>query len=49
MCHVGTAWARVALPRGPKCHVASTWDPREKEKCFANFLIILNILNRKLN
>ena len=23
-CRVGAAWNRVALPRGPECHVAST-------------------------
>ena len=47
MRRVGAAWARVALTRGPKCHVASTWDPREKQKHFVIFLIILNILNQK--
>ena len=30
---VGAAWARVALPRGPKCHITSTW-PRVEINCF---------------
>ena len=27
-CHLGAAWARVALPRGLACHVASARVPR---------------------
>ena len=41
------AWARVALPRGPECHVASTW-PRVEINRFLPFLLILNVLNRKI-
>ena len=36
---VGTAWAHVALPRGPECHVASTWDTCEK---LSPFCLLLN-------
>ena len=42
--HVGTARVRVALPRGPECHVASTQAPRP----FFIFLFIKNgFKNRK--
>ena len=34
---VGAAWACVALPRGPECHVASRWDPHEKLNAFCHF------------
>ena len=34
---VGAAWARVALPRGLECHVASTWDPRKNINHFCIF------------
>ena len=47
--HVGAAWARVALPRGPECHVSSTWVPSENKPLFAFILIVLIDLKSKIN
>ena len=46
---VGAAWARMALPRGLACHVASTWVPRENKPLFAFNLIVLIDLKSKIN
>ena len=46
---VDTAWARVALPRGSECHVASTWPRANKPPFFSYFKIIFNIKNYKIN
>ena len=46
---VGAAWARVALPRGPECHVASTCVPRENINPFLYFKIIFNHFRSKRN
>ena len=45
-CHLcamqAPTWARVALPRGLVCHVASTRVPHDKITPFCPFLIVLN-------
>ena len=43
------AWARVALPRGLMCHVASTWVPHENKPLFVIFLFVLIYLKSKIN
>ena len=44
-CHLratqALAWARVALSRGPECHIASTWVPHKNRPPFPLFLIVL--------
>ena len=44
-CHLhatqALAWARVALPHGLACHVASTWVPRENKPLFTFILLFL--------
>ena len=42
---VGAAWARVALPRGPECHVAGTKIP----PFFIYFKSFLIFKIRKIN
>ena len=43
MCHIRIAWARVALPRGPECHVASMCVPRKINPFFAFLKLIFNL------
>ena len=45
---VGVAWACVALPHGPKCHVASTWPRANKSPFLLYWKSFLTFKNRKL-
>ena len=44
-CRVCAAWAHVALPRGPECHVASTWPRAEIKPLFTLFNSFLSFKN----
>ena len=48
ICHIRAAWARVALPRGLECHVASTWLRANKPPFLLILKSFLKLKNAKL-